>query len=63
MFKLKWTTMDGRKVERVFETDHERVLFVNTLYINGYDKYGKISMSRPTKRTLDAAKVWALVKS
>lgn len=59
MFGLKWVTMDGRKVSRVFETNHERILFVNILYVNGYDAYGKISMSRPTKRALDTAKAWA----
>lgn len=60
MYKLKWTTMEGRKVDRDFTTNHERVLFANILYINGYDRYGKISISRPTKRALDAAKAWAL---
>lgn len=56
MYKLKWTTMDGRRVQRDFETKEERIVFVNVLYVNNYDKYGKISMSRPTPRALDAAK-------
>ena len=60
MLKVKWTTMDGRKVDRAFETNHERVLFVNILYVNNYGTYGKISMSRPTQRALNAAKAWAL---
>ena len=60
MHKLKWVTSDGRHVSRDFESIHDRTLFVATLYVNDYDKYGKISVSRPTQRALDAAKAWAL---
>jgi hypothetical protein len=59
MYKLSWTNSQGKKCVRQFKTNEERVLFADTLYVNEYDKYGKISMSRPTQRLLDAAKAWA----
>jgi len=59
MYKIKWTTPDGRKCNRSFDVIHDRTLFAHRLYLEKYDQYGKISISRPTKRALDAAKAAA----
>ena len=60
MYKISWTNSEGKKCERDFVEKEDRTLFAELLYVNDMDKLGKISVSRPTKRALDAAKAWAL---
>jgi len=50
--------MQGQKCSRNFDVKEELVLFANLLYVNKYERFGKISY-RPTPRALDAAKAWA----
>lgn len=58
-FELKWTNSKGVACSRSFDVIHDRTLFANRLYLEKYDQYGKISISRPVGKKLEDAIAWA----
>jgi len=54
-FLLTWTNSEGQPCQTEFETEDERMVFANVLYVSNYHKrYGKINVKRPTKKQMQS---------